>query len=69
MPEISSEMRQSLYQELASDGQRASDRCLRAQQLPKMEHMEESALLEQLAYITEQMRLKLKILGAPRIYN
>ncbi len=25
--------------------------------------------LEHLAYITEQLRLKLKMLGAPRIYN
>lgn len=69
MPEFSAEMRQNLYQELVQDAQRIQERCILTVQTPAMQHREEHMLLEQLVYITEQMRLKLKILGAPRIYN
>ena len=68
MEEISEEMRRSLWQELANDGQRVYERCAQMQQPIKREYGEIHATLEQIAYITEQMRLKLKILGAPRIW-
>lgn len=75
MNEISEELKLELLNEISSDAQRINERAQQMRvwhnspssitQTPAIKHTD----LEQLTYITEQIRLKLRLLGAPRIYQ
>lgn len=66
---LSAEMKSMLLSGLCGDAQRISELASRMQQNIPRTYGESYSILEQLAYITEEQRLKLKMLGAPRIYN
>lgn len=63
--ELSEEMQREIFNELYNDTQRFTQQVSMAANQP--DHGKRYAILEQLTYISEQMRLKLKMLGAPRI--
>ena len=68
MPELSSELQQEIIRELGGDLARFSERLQWLQQgsthRPDVPTYQQ---IEHLVYITEQMRLKLRMLGGPRI--
>lgn len=68
MPELSSELQQEIVRELGGDLARFSERLQWLQQ-SNMQRPDVTLYqqVEHLVYITEQMRLKLRMLGGPRI--
>lgn len=70
MSEVSDEMMEQLYRDLNGDIERMRGILMERPyrngggQMPL-----QSGQLEQLVYVTEQIRLKLRLLGAPRIYE
>ena len=67
MAERSPELEQELIKELGEDIHRMLETLTRGN--PSTYHVPGRPQLEMLVYITEQIRLKLKLLGAPRIYD
>ncbi len=68
---LSSEMKQEILNELSSDGARFNEQVqqLRFGNEQKLPGFNTYTALEQLTYLTEQIRLKLRLLGAPRMYQ
>jgi len=71
MSELSDEMKQELVKGVNEDCQAMIQRtqCMYTWSGSKNTLEIKHTDLEQLTYITEQMRLKLRLLGAPRIYQ
>lgn len=67
MPELTPELQQEIVRELGGDLARFQERLAWLQQNSQPGNLDIYQQIEQLVYITEQMRLKLRMLGGPRI--
>ena len=65
--ELTPEMKKEILDEFRGDCSRLLSLTQYSYSTEALSSIEDYRKLEQLTYITEQMRLKLKMLGAPRI--
>ena len=67
--ELTEETKQELAQEIINDAQRITETVnLSNSYNPNVRYNLDLKTVEHLVYITEQIRLKLRMLGGPRIY-